>query len=309
MKHKDVMAHLRAETEPDPQAVARLTRRVSADHAARSPATAPWLAGTAAVVLGAVLFASLSGPFSQDVLPQTLRPSGDAPVVIAPDVQAIIDGQGQVRGTTRDLWIDWESGTLELTLNAPSGVWPSTTTVRIKTAEGDYEARGEATLQLTRDALGSTAAVVTGAVFARCDARSHVQLAPGERHECLPRTAAGLLARARAFERSGAPPTDVLGALALAERAQTADVPAVVSAEIQAAKLPSLLALQDWSTATQAAEEALRIEPRARAEELHRLLASLALRQGSCEAALPHLRALKERTPDEEAHHQRCAKR
>jgi hypothetical protein len=114
---------------------------------------------------------------------------------------------------------------------------------------------------------------------------------------CLPVTASGHLARARALEASGAAPTEVLAAVALGESAQ--DISPALHGELRVVAVEQHLRAGDGPAALRAIETYLQ-SGGPRGGELTLRAAQLAYTEGSCAAAAPWLARLppEERHPD-----------
>jgi hypothetical protein len=148
------------------------------------------------------------------------REAGPEPIaMILPDVPAIVepapgvvldvDGTGRASGTTRDVLLTWEAGTLGVEVQPDAGI-----ALQVATPEGAARVVGTG-FDVLRDAFGTTVTVRHGQVEVTCAEQAPILLVAGHSRSCLPITAAGLLGRARAQQRDGSSPDVVLATLDL----------------------------------------------------------------------------------------------
>lgn len=323
MRYVDAMHQVRQRTQPDPDALARVRARLDLHlvpataelsllpgatpeglarvraRLARRPARRPvgWVLAGSSLTLAAAMAATalvIGQPGPQPIERPLAQEA--TPLQLGPHVVATSEGQGHVTGTSRDLSIAWEAGRLELDVVPDEGV-----TLTVHTPEGTVRVTGTQ-LVVVRDALGTSVEVLDGSAELSCDAGPDAPLLQGEQHLCPPTTAAGLLARGRALQASGAPSEAILGVL---DQGLILATPGPVQGELLAARIGPLIDQGRPAEALASAEEALQLEvPRASA--LRRFAAGLRLRDGDCAGALIHLEAIEDRTPEEEAHLQRC---
>ena len=326
MRYVDAMHQVQQRTRPDPDALARVRARL--DHqllpatAALSALPSPpplgiarvrarlsgrpgrrpvgWLlagSGLALATAAVAAVALVEAPQAPQPVEITLSQEA-APLQLGPHVRATSEGQGQVTGTPRRLEIDWEAGRLELDVDPDAGV-----RLAIHTPEGTIEVTGTR-LVVVRDVLGTGVEVLEGSVHLTCGSGDEATLQANEQHQCLPTTAAGLLARGRALQASGASSEAILEVLELG-LGLARPGPAPVRGELLAARIGPLMQQGLITEALASAEEALR-QGTQRAPELRRFAAGVLLSEGDCARARLHLEALALRTPEEEAHLQRC---
>ena len=293
--------------EPTELAAARVRARLRSRPRRQVPVWAS--AATVGVVAAALALLTVVMPRPDAPVAVTLSGAGDE-VVLTEHVRAWHDGRGAVAGTERDLVIDWEVGRIELEVDPDEGV-----ALEVRTPEGTVSVVGTR-FAVVRDATGTSIEVEHGAVRADCGATGESDpsgrpaavlgfvVAAGERAECLPVTASGWLARARAEEGRSAPASTVL---ARADAGLRLDAPAPIASELEVARMGALLRDGRSSEALDASERALAGADAARAQELHRAAARLALAAGDCDRALPHLDALDALAPDEAAYRARCS--
>jgi len=207
------------ETRPRHAAVNRVTGEVYASRDARTlrrprrtPAFALGLAGGAlaailAVVLHVALGPVLPGP---DADPLRLV-SEDGWQTLAPTRHVALDyqGKGAIRGTAEAPRLEWTSGTVRAEVEPGRGI-----ELQVRTPEATVQVIGTV-FEVERGAPGTTVSVARGRVKVECDLGTSALLQRGQRHTCLPTTAAGLLGRARHLQRSGAPPAETLTAIEL----------------------------------------------------------------------------------------------
>lgn len=207
-----------AGTQPEDAAVARVRARVlhSLDQAelaqARLVRRMSLAVPVAAVALLMLLFAiprktALPGP-------------GEPAVVVASEldwsaleatreVRFDYRGEGELSGTREAPQLAWRSGTVKASVEPDRGI-----ELVITTPESRVRVIGTV-FEVTRSALGSQTRVERGIVRVDCALGTRAVLRRGQRHTCMPATAAGLLGRARRLQDDGARPSQVLEALDL----------------------------------------------------------------------------------------------
>jgi hypothetical protein len=204
----DHFGALRAETEPTPDALARLRTR-PAKPPRRRPAVVllPTLAAAAAALLwlrppDAVHTPNAPAPHKvappPGAPPQPVSASwsgASATTPLGPHVVATATGLGAVSGTTRDLTVDWTTGDISLEVEPNAGM-----AVQVKTEEAQVVVTGTV-FSVRRDALGTRVEVGRGRVEVRCGEEPTVSLTAGTEQTCLPLTAVGWLRRAVALSQ------------------------------------------------------------------------------------------------------------
>ncbi|MCB9741713.1 MAG: hypothetical protein H6741_02295 [Alphaproteobacteria bacterium] len=275
----------KAETEPPDAVVEAATARALA--ARRSP----WPRRLG--ILGGLLFIGLTSTWLTTTPPPTSRalssPDSSRALSLGAGVRAVFQGEGEARAEDGRLVLWWQVGALHLSAEDPD--WPLAAT----TAEGRLSLN-EGAFALERSALGSRFEMDAGQATLQCEGEAPRTLTAGQEAWCLPTTAAGWRARAQALSEAGAAATEVLSAL---DAGLDRPAPEPLRAELQAARVQALLALERVDEALAAAEDYLREPERPRAQALRRLAASVALQAGDCARALPHLQALASPSADE----------
>jgi len=214
------------------------------------------------------------------------------------DVRLSFHGTGSLSGTESAPRLAWESGSVEIAVTPDQQI-----DLRVQTREAEVRVLGTV-FEVIRDARGTRVSVTEGKVSVDCqDGEDRVILA-GERAECAPTTAAGLLGRARSFEAEGRHDQMLVAAEAGLARAEPGSA---VAAELMVARISSLVALGSRAEALAQTQRYLIQHPAGpRANELHRTAAALSLQDGDCATAWPHLDALPSRTAAEQAWLESC---
>jgi ferric-dicitrate binding protein FerR (iron transport regulator) len=177
---------------------------------AEPPRRSPALWGAALGVPVVLLFAAWMNAGERVAAPPpAARPLaialGGAPIVeAAPGVRLAVDGAGDVSGTERDVVVSWRAGTLGVDVQPDAGI-----ALRVETPEGVARVVGTG-FDVRREAFGTSVIVRHGIVEVACAGEVASRLVAGESRSCLPSTAAGLLGRARAQQRAGVAPDEVL---------------------------------------------------------------------------------------------------
>jgi hypothetical protein len=200
-----------------------------------------------------------------------------------PGIELSYLGTGTVGGSSGSPEIAWDSGTIHVEVTPNQGLH-----LAVRTREAEVRVIGTG-FTVTRNALGTHVEVRHGIVEVDCGDEGTVRLTVGEERTCLPRTAAGLLGRARALREASAPEGEVLESLdrGLAE----ADVQDAVRDELQSSRIRSLFALGRRTEVLDAARGYLAREKSVRRTEVERLAVATARAEGGCEAAAPWLPA------------------
>jgi len=123
------------------------------------------------------------------------------------DVALSYSGTGTVGGTSDAPQIAWDNGLLNVEVTADKGI-----RLAVTTKEAVVRVIGTG-FTVTRDTLGTRVDVRHGRVEVDCGDEATRALNAGDGVTCLPRSAAGLLGRARALQAANAPAADALEAL------------------------------------------------------------------------------------------------
>ena len=153
--------------------------------------------------------------------PTALPEPGEPPLAVASelgwsvleatrDVRLDYRGEGELSGTREAPELVWRSGTVKASVEPDRGI-----ELVVRTPESRVQVIGTV-FQVTRSALGSETIVERGIVRVDCTLGTRAVLRRGQRHNCVPATAAGLLGRARRLQDEGARAASVLEALDLA---------------------------------------------------------------------------------------------
>lgn len=206
IRYRDALATWRTATRGSLEAQARLRAAVSTSEG--QAARRPWaIALAGAAVAGAVVWAlqpAAPSPVSL-ALSAPVSEAPSMPVQVSPEVAATVGGLGQVTGDTRNVHVAWEKGTLSLEVEPDRGI-----NLAVETDEATVRVVGTG-FDVARDAFGTRVSVRHGRVAVVCSRGAERMLGAGEHATCLPRTAAGMLGRARALQDVHAPTTDQLG--------------------------------------------------------------------------------------------------
>lgn len=319
---RDILSRFRRETQPSPRAVARVrgrigdqaddaqVSRVLLDHLPGVDPMAParvkarlaargsarprraWAYGgvaLAAAAAGLTVVVALPDPGLAPV--QAQLQAGDQLVELSPspEVALAYHGTGSLEGTRQAPRIAWESGTVHVEVEPEQGVQ-----LVVATTEAQVEVVGTA-FDVTRDALGTQVAVDHGRVRVTCHDGAITMLSAGERTNCLPTTAHGMLARARALQDQGAS-HDLL--LTTAEVAlHRHPEPGLVHNELQVVSIGALYGLGRETEALEQAEVYLGSGAQIRRDGVLTLATRLAWSTGGCEAASPWLEQLSQVKP------------
>ncbi|MBX2802348.1 MAG: FecR family protein [Myxococcales bacterium] len=226
----------------------------------------------------------------------TLIPENERSMVLdAPDdaantlawseqVNLTFAGTGSVTGTSKDLVVNWQAGTLRAEVAPNTG-----TGLSVRTDEGSIDVVGTV-FSVRRDALGVTTWVDKGRVAVSCEDGWQGEITPQMgSHTCLPVRPAMLLGRADALVEQAAPASDVLDAL---NRGMAAAQPgAPVVGELLALRMEVLSDAGRPDEALRDADAYLASEG-PRSLEVRRFAAWLALAERGCASAMPYLERL-----------------
>lgn len=253
-----------------------------------------WVAAPLGIAAAAALALVVTAEPAPVALSQALSAEGaEVETRPTPHVRLAYAGAGELSGTDQAPRLTWETGTVHVAVTPEQGV-----DFRVNTRDAEIRVIGTE-FDVTRDTLGTRVAVDEGKVGVACEDGSERVLRAGESWECLPTTAAGLLGRARAFQAQG----DHGQMLMAAEKGLAlGGVDPALLAELTVVRIDGLVALGSHAEARGLVERYLVAHPgSSRAAELRRIAAAVALQQGDCAGAWPHLDALPERTADEQA--------
>ena len=198
-----------------------------------------------------------------------------------PNVALSYTGSGTVGGTSDAPRITWDSGLLNVEVTSDKGV-----RLAVTTKEAEVRVIGTG-FSVTRDALGTRVDVRHGHVEVDCGDEATRALTAGAGVTCLPRSAAGLLGRARALQAANAPAADALEAL---DRglAVVGPQPAVRD-ELNARRVSALYALARHGDAIDAARAYVSAGGGTRQAEMVQIAAASAQALGGCGTAAPWL--------------------
>jgi ferric-dicitrate binding protein FerR (iron transport regulator) len=257
--------------QPRPDAVERVTRRVLARHARPRRDVRPWVAG--ALLAAALLLLVLRPAPPDGALDVPLASVTPVERTLTAEVALEFQGSGEATGTRRAPRIRWEAGTVSLDVRPNAGV-----ELTVETPEGRVEVRGTS-FSVTRDDLGTHVAVTRGSVAVVClDGRSTL-LGAGDDVVCEPVRAMGMLSRAHALRDGGAAAPAILAAIDRGLGLATPGEPARL--ELLALRLDVLVAAGRDAEALAAAEAYLAEGDGPRHDEVVAWAESLRARLGS----------------------------
>lgn len=268
--------------------VARVRARVQAGGSRAAP-RAGRLVAVAAIT-------SLAAGIGLFLTRQALEPAPKPPVAVAaalettsgwavhgavPFVALSYRGAGAVEGTSDAPHIRWDTGTLNVDVASGRGV-----RLAVETREALVRVVGTG-FTVGRDALGTRVDVRHGRVEVDCGEEITRVLDVGDSVICLPRSAAGLLGRARALQAEGAPAAAVLEAI---ERGLAlADAPAAVRDELSASRIRVLFDLGRSAEVLDASRSYLAGATATRRADVETMAANAAMALGGCATAAPWL--------------------
>lgn len=312
----DLMSAYEQETRPGVGRVDRLAASVLR-HREATPRVRTWpLVGTGLAIAAVALFAISTYPTSRgrDVegavanaperdslhkaaaLPEAQvvplsSPNAPATATLSDGILLTYTGTGRAE---RDV-VTWDVGALHVEVPSGQGLAFS-----VRTREGEARVVGTG-FTVTRSEMGTDVDVRHGGVEVTCEGGSTLVVGPGQRRNCPPVSAAGLLARARALARDEAPAEQVLASidagLAHADAGGEGAVDEVVGHELR--YLRAEVAYRAGRTEEARADLAAYLAGGAtgRDADTLRLAAGLALEAGDCEAAVPPLLSLEAGSP------------
>jgi len=333
MRERDAMERFERETDPPEEVVERVRDEILEDEAfarvhlgllpqvppeavgrvraallerQREQGTAPdwrWALVPVGVAAAAAAFVVSTPEPASPVAPAPLAAtlvSDGAEDVLQPteDVHLSFHGTGTLSGTDAAPRLAWESGSVEIAVTPDQQI-----DLRVQTREAEVRVLGTV-FEVSRDARGTRVSVTEGKVSVSCDEGEDRVILAGERAECAPTTAAGLLGRARSLESQGSHDQMLIAAEAGLARAEPGSA---IAAELMVARIGGLVALGSRNEALAQTQHYLILYPSGpRANELNRTAAALSLQDGDCAAAWPHLDALPARTAAEQAWLESC---
>lgn len=255
----------RSMTEPEPGALTRLAARLERPRRSRG-----WLLIPALAVASALAW-SLWPPAPPPRLDGRLDAEERVARALTADIEIDYQGHGEFNGTTRDLRIQWEVGTLDLDLRPDAGL-----RVVVATSEGEARVTGTR-FSVTRGPLGTQIEVQRGSVQVTCLGDAPSTLSQDERALCLPTRPAGMLGRARALREGSADDASVLEAVARGLSLAHPGDPAI--GELWALRLDILISNGRWDEARTAARAYLDTGDPTRREEVEQILGALERRR------------------------------
>jgi hypothetical protein len=272
---RDLLATL---PEPRPGAAQRVRTRLR--HHRAWPVSWPWLVagGFAAAAAVTVVAMHATAP-APTLVPAHLESTATyAAVRPAPGVSVDFRGSGELAGTASAPRINWEAGTVSVSVEPDQGI-----ALSVRTREADVRVIGTA-FAVTRDAMGTRVQVEHGRVAVECSTSEGLVLSAGESQSCLPASAAGLLARARTLQDQGRNEA-VLDAVERGLSSQ--DLSPAIRGELLVVRVHALAELGDPAQALATARGYLREGGEPRTEEMRHLAAGLALGVEGCDGATP----------------------
>jgi len=178
--------------------------------------------------------------------------------------------------------ITWQNGVLELSVDPEARV-----DVTVQTQEAEVRVLGTV-LTVDRDALGTSVRVAHGRVEVTCSGEPTVVVPSGQTEVCVPRTAAGMLGRAEALERDGAPSAKVLAAIN--RGLKMAQGP--IEGELRAFRIQHLIKLGQAKEALKRIEEYHESGTTLRRRQVLAAGVDLAMNRGDCRTATRYLEPL-----------------
>lgn len=280
---KQELERHRVATAASPSDVARIRRRVERHR----PTPARWFALLPTAALAAATLLALR------VVPAPVEGglAGAGEAALTGDIHVRFEGDGAFEGTTADQEIRWDNGRIHVDVTPNLGLH-----VAVVTPEARVTVKGTR-FDVQRDPLGTRVTVQEGTVSVECVGDSRTLVGAGGDATCVPRSAAGSLARARTLLTS-----ESYGEALDAVRIGLADPdrPPALDDELSALHAGLLLHAGRTVEARAEAERYLQRPDGARLEEVARLL--LAAGGDRCLA----LRHLQTPTPEESAERTAC---
>ncbi len=272
-------ALLRELPSPDGYAELRVRSRVRATLRGPRPSRAPrWLAaaGAALLLIGLGLLLREDPPVQGTVASGTTEP--------LPGLQLAAAGVGQLGGTESAPRVDWTSGTLRVEVEPSAGL-----DVEVVTSEARVRVVGTV-FRVERNGLGTQVGVTRGRVDVHCTDGTGHELGGGEDAICLPVTASGLLARARALQGLG----EHSGAVEAARQGASKASEGPIATELQLVEAQALAGAGRRDEASLAVEQLLMGGAAHRKADALRLAIRLAGSEAPCSAIEPRLQTLSE---------------
>lgn len=225
----------RQHTAPDPTSLSRLQRSLRQHTGAPPPRRSRRaLAVAAALVLavgagGLLLLSSkepptpLSAPLSAATMEQAQ---------LTPLVQASLQGDGALSGDTQSPRIDWQHGTLRLSVVPEQGI-----DLRVQTPDARVRVVGTV-FTVEADRMGTEVRVERGEVEVTCAGSEPASLTTDQTQFCWPQSAARLLNRVTAQSERGASAADILETISRGLAAP--DLDALTAAQLRYRKIELL---------------------------------------------------------------------
>ncbi len=273
-------ALLRELPSPDGYAELRVRSRVRATLHGPRPSRAPrWMAagGVALLLVGLGLLLREDPP----VQARTVASGATEPL---PGLQLAAAGVGRLGGTESAPRIDWTSGALRVEVEPSARL-----DVQVVTSEATVRVVGTV-FSVKRDGLGTRVGVTRGRVDVACADGTGHELGEDGDALCLPVTASGLLARARALQGLGQHAGAVSAARAGASKADEGPI----ATELKLVEAQALAGAGRRDEASQAVEQLLMGGAAHRKADALRLAIRLAGSEAPCSAIEPRLQTLSE---------------
>lgn len=231
--------------------------------------------GTVALCVAVCLVAVLWG---RDVsLEEPLRSEAQHTTFnLIPSVEVVFQGTGNVSGTRQNPTVDWHYGDINFDVATGSEV-----ALIVRTREGEFRPLGTV-FRVERNALGTQVMVERGRVQVDCVDETHTIVGAGDKATCLPISAAGMLARARAQQRADASPAEVLQTAELALQAKSPPKGAV-RGELLVVQMYALMDLKRLNEALTTADQYLDSGYATREAEVRSHAARMAFELSDCE--------------------------
>ena len=275
-------AMLRELPSPDGYAELRVRSRVRATlHGPRRSRAPAWMAATglAVLVVGLGLALRDDPPVQGEVAGGSTQP--------LPGLQLAAAGVGELGGTESEPRVEWTSGRLDVAVDPGAGLELS-----VVTTEATVRVVGTV-FSVERNGLGTHVAVEQGRVAVDCADGGRHDLRLGQEAMCIPVTASGLLARARALQGLG----DHEGAVLAARGGMAKAAAGPIAVELRLVDAQALAGAGRRDEARRATEGLLASGAAHRQADSLRLAIRLAGPDASCSSLEPRLEALTELEP------------
>ncbi len=213
-----------------------------------APANRRWAWGLGAVAIAAAaLFAvgQMQGPKDLPVALALSDADLGQRLSVGESVVLIPSGAGTVEGSTLSPRIAWEQGRIDVEVEPGKNI-----DLAVLTRDAEVRVKGTV-FTVERDALGTTVRVSRGVVGVRCADGPEADVTLDQEQLCLPKTAGGLLGRARALQGAGADPSTVLESVELG--LDRSEAGSAVDGELQVMRMELLAGRGDRAEALTAA--------------------------------------------------------